>query len=140
MAKKIADVMTRNPITLPADATIVEAAQKMRDADVGPIIVLDKDKVSGIVTDRDITVRAVAEGRDPKSVKLSQIVSGGNVETVSPDEPVETAIEKMKQRAVRRLPVVQDGKPVGIVSLGDLAQTRDPNSALGEISSAAPNN
>jgi CBS domain-containing protein len=132
--------MTRNPVTVPADATIVDAARLMRDRDIGPLIVVDSDRVQGIVTDRDIVVRAVADGRDPSSVTIGEVCSE-DVETISPDEPISDAVRRMEQRDVRRLPVVEGGRPVGIVSMGDLAVEGDlPSSSLADISAATPNN
>ena len=138
ITETIRSVMTSKPVALQAGTTLVEAARAMRDHDVGDVIVLDDDRLRGIVTDRDIVVRAVAEGRDPSRSILGE-VSSGDVVAVAPDDPVDRAVELMRQHAVRRLPVVEQGRPVGIVSLGDLAAGRDPNSALGQISGARPN-
>lgn len=138
MAQRVAEVMTKKPVALQAGTTLVEAARAMRDHDVGDILVLDDITIRGIVTDRDIVVRAVAEGRDPESTVLAQISSNDPV-SLTEDDSVDRAVELMRQHAVRRLPVVVDGQPVGIVSLGDLAVDRDPSSALGDISAADPN-
>jgi CBS domain-containing protein len=138
VAELVQDVMTRDPITVDAGAPITEAARKMREADVGPIIVIDDGSVCGIVTDRDIAIRAVAEGMDPTKTKVADICSK-EVATLSPRDKVGMAIDLMEKIAVRRLPVVDDHKPVGIVSLGDLALQRDPESTLGRISGAPPN-
>ena len=110
----------------------------MRDQAIGDVIVLKDGAICGIVTDRDITVRAVAEGRDPKSTPVGDICTEG-LATVTPDASVAEAVELMRSKAVRRLPVVEGGKPIGIVSIGDLAVERDPKSALADISSADPN-
>ena len=138
MSQLVQDVMTRDPITIDAGAPLVEAAKKMREADVGPLIVMTDGEICGIVTDRDITIRAVAEGKDPQSAKVGEICSK-EIATVSPRDKVGMAIDLMEKIAVRRLPVVEDHKPVGIVSLGDLAVQRDPESVLGQISAAPPN-
>jgi CBS domain-containing protein len=130
--------MTGDPVTLPKDATVVEAARVMRDKGIGDVIVTDGDRAAGIVTDRDIVVRAVAEGQAPESVRLEQVRSG-ELTAVSPDDPVERAIQVMRDRAVRRVPVVEDGRPIGVVSIGDLAIDRDPDSALADISEEPPN-
>jgi CBS domain-containing protein len=130
--------MTAKPVALQAGTTLVEAARAMRDHDVGDVLVLEDDRLRGIVTDRDIAIRAVAEGRDPSSTVLGEICSGADV-TVAPDDTVDRAVELMRQRAVRRLPVVENGRPIGIVSLGDLAVERDPQSTLSDISAADPN-
>ena len=138
MAQRVREIMTGNPVSLPKDATVVDAARLMRDEDIGDVIVTDGERATGIVTDRDIVVRAVAEGHAPESVRLEQVGSDG-LTAVSPDDPVESAIKIMREQAVRRVPVVEDGKPVGIVSIGDLAIERDPDSALADISAAEPN-
>ena len=95
--------------------------------------------VCGIVTDRDLVVRALAERVDPQQVALRDICTQ-QVTTVQPDTSVDEAVKLMRENALRRLPVVDGKRPVGVVSLGDLATTQDPNSALADISSAAPNN
>lgn len=138
MAQTVQDVMTPDPITVDAGARITEAARKMRDSDVGPLIVVKGEEVYGIVTDRDITVRAVAEGKDPNTVTVGEICSK-EVALLSPRDKVSMAVDLMEKIAVRRLPVVDDHKAVGIVSLGDLAVQRDPDSTLGQISAAPAN-
>jgi CBS domain-containing protein len=136
----VQEIMSSATCTVGPDSTIAEAAKRMRDEDVGDVIVVSQDdRIQGIVTDRDIAVRAVAEGRNPESTTVSDICSPDLV-TVGPDEDVSIAVDRMREHAVRRLPVVEGGRAVGIVSLGDLAMERDPDSALGDISSAPPNN
>jgi CBS domain-containing protein len=110
----------------------------MRDANIGDVIVLKGSQVCGILTDRDIVVRGVSEGRDLAATKVGDICSQ-ELASVSPTDEVEQAIRLMRDKAVRRLPVVEAGNPVGIVSIGDLAIERDPHSALGQISAAPPN-
>jgi signal-transduction protein with cAMP-binding, CBS, and nucleotidyltransferase domain len=139
MAQRIQDVMTPNPVTMAATSPVTEAARAMRDQDIGNVIVEQGDSMCGIVTDRDITVRVVAEGQDPDSVKLGDICSK-DVTAVSPDDSVEDAVALMRQKAVRRLPVVSGGRPVGMVSLGDLAVDAHGEDALADISAAPPNN
>jgi CBS domain-containing protein len=140
MAKQtLRDVMTADPLTVEATATVAEAALAMKGADVGPIPVIDKGgNLCGMLTDRDIAVRVVAEGLDPKTTKVGDLASLDLV-TLSPDQSVEDAVRLMRERAVRRLPVVEGGTPVGIVSMGDLALEREPESALADISAAPPN-
>jgi len=138
MAQSIRDVMTTHPITLPATSLVVDAARAMRDADIGDVIVIEDGRICGIVTDRDITVRGVAEGRDIARLKLADVCSRV-LTTVSPKDSVDDAVRLMRENAIRRLPVVEGGKPVGVVSLGDLAVTQDPHSALGNISAAPAN-
>ena len=137
MVQKVRDVMTADPVTVAKDAPIVEAARLMRDRGIGDVIVTDGDSVQGIVTDRDIVIRGVADGGDPNRMRVDEVVSG-EVASISPDDPVDRAVHVMRDRAVRRLPVVESGKPVGVVSLGDLAMERDPDSALADISEEPP--
>ena len=140
MAQKVREVMTPRPVALDDDASVVEAARAMRDGDFGSVVVLKgpEGSVCGVVTDRDITIRVVAEGVDPKVVRLGDICEG-QVTTVGPDELVDKAAELMRKKAVRRVPVVEGGRLVGIVSLGDLAKELDEGRALADISSAPPN-
>jgi CBS domain-containing protein len=138
MAQSIREVMTADPRTVDANATVADAAREMRDGDVGAVIVTENGAVAGIVTDRDIAIRAVSEGRDPATTRVAEIASM-NVVTLTVDQSVEDAIRIMRERDVRRVPVVQDGRPAGIVSLGDLAIERDEDSALADIASEPAN-
>jgi CBS domain-containing protein len=117
---------------------IIEAAHVMAAADVGSVVVMDGASLFGIVTDRDIAVRGVAAGLDPRVATVAEI-SSHDIVTVDPDTTVDDAIDLMRRQAVRRLPVVDTGQPIGIVSIGDIALRREPHSALGEISAAPPN-
>src|SRR4051794_31227750 len=105
MPTTVAEVMTRNPMILDADATVVEAARAMRDEDIGDVIVCDNGNIRGIVTDRDLVVRAIAEGRPPEQMRVRDICSQ-DLTTVTPDTPIERAVEVMRQKALRRLPIV----------------------------------
>jgi CBS domain-containing protein len=137
--QKICDVMTPNPIQLPGSASIADAASRMREADVGNVIVQQNGMVRGIVTDRDIVVRVVGAGRDVAQTRLEDICSPELV-TASPEDDVDRVIASMREHAIRRVPVLDErGQAVGIVSLGDLAQNRDSQSVLGRISAAPPN-
>jgi CBS domain-containing protein len=138
MPQTVGEVMTAKPLALQEGTTLAEAARAMRDHDVGDVVLLEDDQVTGIVTDRDIVVRGVAESMHPDEAVLAQVASKELV-TVTPDTSVDEAVELMRQRAIRRLPVVEDGRPVGIISLGDLAVEEDPDSALADISAAHPN-
>ena len=138
MAQTIRDVMTTDPITISSTSTVQDAARAMRDADVGPVVVMEEEAVRGIVTDRDIAIRAVAEGRDPSGTTVGEICSEELI-TLEPTDSVEDAIRLMREKAVRRIPVVESGRAVGIVSIGDLAVHFDPDSALADISVAPPN-
>jgi CBS domain-containing protein len=138
MAQTVADVMTKNPATIERGESAAEAARLMARGDMGDVIVLDNGTVTGIVTDRDIAVRLVAEEKDPRT-PVAEIVTDGGLVTVAPNTPLEEAVALMRRHAVRRLPVVQAGRAVGVVSLGDLAIERDEESALADISAAAGN-
>ena len=139
MPDRIRDVMTPNPQTLVESTTAREAAEAMRANDIGDVIVADDSgKVTGILTDRDIVVRVVAEGRDPRATRIGDI-SSHSLTALGPDDPIRRAVELMRERAVRRLPVLEKGKAIGVVSIGDLALERDPASALADISAAPPN-
>jgi len=134
----VRQVMTRDPIVLDAEATVGQAARAMRARDVGDVLVRSGGALCGIVTDRDLVVRALAcTPQDCVTKRLREICTGP-LQTVPPDADVEDAIRLMREKAIRRIPVVDDGQPVGIVSLGDLALARDRNSALGDISAAPP--
>jgi CBS domain-containing protein len=140
MGHHVRDVMTPNPVTLTSDSPVIEAAREMRDRGIGTVVVLksDQEGICGIVTDRDICIRVTAEGKDPNTVRLEEICSKDPV-TIDADASEDEAIRLMKERKVRRLPVVENERPAGIVSLGDLAVDRDRGSVLGEISAAPPN-
>lgn len=138
MAQSVRDVMSDAPIALPDSTPLTDAARSMKDSNIGSVIVLEGDQICGIVTDRDIVIRAVADGRNPADATLADVCSHDLI-TISSDESVDRAVELMRERSIRRLPVVESGRPVGIVSLGDLAVDRDPGSALGDISSTPPN-
>ena len=129
--------MTRNPRTVNAGDPLVEAARIMNDGDIGDVIVVDEGTVEGIVTDRDIVVRGVAGGRDPESTTVREVCTTG-IDVLEPGATVDDALRKMREADIRRLPVVQGGRPVGIVSLGDLAVEREPDSTLADISAASP--
>src|ERR1700759_5156559 len=121
--------MTAEPIVLQQDQSIADAAQAMRDSAVGAILVVDGDKLCGLVTDRDIVVRAVAESASPDS-PVGQVVS--------PDLVAVDAARVIQAPPGRRLPVLDDGRIVGIVSIGDLAVSQGEDSALAHISAAEP--
>jgi CBS domain-containing protein len=139
MSRKVEEIMTRDPRTVSASDTIVDAARVMNESDIGDVIVVEGEQVKCIVTDRDIVVRAIAEGRDPQSTSVGDVCTQ-SLETIEPDASVDDALRKMREADIRRLPVVQDGRPVGIVSLGDLAVEREPDSTLADISAASPDN
>lgn len=140
MPQRVSEVMTPDPVTLESSTDLFTAAQALRDNDIGDVVVTKPDgSLCGIVTDRDLVVRGMAEGLDSMSASLEDVCSHRLV-TVGPDDAIAAAVKLMEDNAIRRLPVVEDGNLVGIISIGDLAVERDPESALGEISAAAPNN
>ena len=138
MAQYLRDIMTQKPVTVQVTDTVVAAARSMRDGNIGDVVVVDNDQIQGILTDRDIVVRALAEGRDPARTTVGEICSR-ELTTLSPNDAIGDAEKTMRARAIRRLPVVEGGRPVGIVSLGDLAVEKNPDSTLGGISAAPPN-
>ena len=140
MGQKVRDVMTARPVALEDEASVVEAARAMRDGDFGFVVILKEEggPICGVVTDRDITIRVVSEGVDPRSVRLADICEG-DVVTVGPDEPVDMVATLMREKAIRKVPVVEGGRLVGVVSLGDIARKMDEGRALADISSAPPN-
>ena len=118
---QIKELMTENPATCPPSATITDVAKVMAGEDVGPVPIVESDRLVGFVTDRDIVVRAVAEGRDPSSTTIGEIMTS-DVTTVTPDTDIEEALETMGGLQVRRLPVVEGDRLVGIVAQADLAR------------------
>jgi CBS domain-containing protein len=137
MAQQVKELMTERPVTLGTDASLADAAKLMRDRGIGDVIVVDGESAAGIVTDRDIVIRGIAEGADPNTTRLGQVVSG-ELTSVAPDDPVERAIAVMREKAIRRVPVLEGGKPIGVLSLGDLAIERDERSVLADISEEPP--
>jgi CBS domain-containing protein len=137
--QSVRDIMTSKPEALEATATVMHAAELMRERNIGDVVVLEDDRLYGILTDRDIVVRVLAERGDPAAITVGEICSR-DLTTISPTASLGTAVRLIREKAIRRLPVVEDdGMVVGIVSLGDLAAARDRKSALGDIS-AAPSN
>jgi CBS domain-containing protein len=135
----VKDVMTTNVVYLPPQTTLAEAARTMREQDIGDVVVADGPSLAGLVTDRDIVVRGVAERRDPDATTVGEIMTRDLV-TVRPEDTIQHAALLMRDRAIRRLLVCDEQGLVGVVSIGDLAERIDPESVLGGISSAEPNN
>jgi len=135
----VGEFMTTRLVTMDENATLTAAAQEMRDSAIGDVVVTNGDDVTGIVTDRDITVRGVAERLDPDTATLSQITTT-DVVTVSQYDDAVAAADLMRTYAVRRLPVIDNGRLIGLVSIGDLAVEREPQSVLADISADDPNN
>jgi CBS domain-containing protein len=125
MAKSIRDAMTSNPCAIDADKSVAYAAKMMRDEDVGFAPIVEGDKLVGAVTDRDIAVKVVGEGKDPETTTVLEVASADLV-TVYPDQDLEEALTLMAHNQVRRLPVVeQDGQLVGVLAQADVAQEAD---------------
>ena len=137
MAGTVSDVLTPAPTTVEATQTVRDAAELMRAGDVGALVVREDGRFAGLVTDRDLVVRVLAVGGSPED-PVGQVCSG-TVVSVAPGDSIEHAARLMAENAVRRLPVMIGEDVVGIVSLGDLAIERDPDSALGAISAERPN-
>ncbi|MBE1484598.1 CBS domain-containing protein [Plantactinospora soyae] len=135
----VGEFMTTRLVTMDGGDTLTAAARVMRDSAIGDVIVTNGDSVIGIVTDRDITVRGVAEEMDASNATLNQILTQDVVTVTQYDDAV-AAADLMRTYGVRRLPVVEDGKLIGLVSLGDLAVEREPQSVLADISADEPNN
>ena len=130
--RKIRDVMTPNPRTVEPSSTVQEAAKVMRDEDVGPVPIVENGSVTGIVTDRDIVLNVVAEGKDVTSTPVSEIASGDLI-TIDPEQTLDEALRLMAQHQVRRLPVCEeDGRLVGIVAQADIALQSD-DARTGEV-------
>lgn len=128
---KAKDVMTKDTATLGPDATLGEAATLMRQEDCGSIPIVDGGRLVGIVTDRDIVIRAVAAGKDARNTKVSEVMSADPV-CISPDTDVDEAAKVMADRQIRRLPVVEDGKLAGILVIGQIARRGSDEQQTGE--------
>jgi CBS domain-containing protein len=135
MATKIRDVMTGSPTSVAPELDLVTVARAMRDEEIGAVLVMDGEDLLGLVTDRDLVVRGLATGGDPKQARVGGITSSATA-TIGPDDSLDKAAQIMRERSVRRLPVIEDGRPVGIVTIRDLAKVKDP--LLADIS-ARPN-
>lgn len=139
MTQHVSDVMTSALVTVEPQASVTAVARMMRDENIGAVLVTDGDHLRGLVSDRDLVVRALAEGSDPNNMTVADACSEDLV-TVGPDDDLTLAVEVMREHSVRRVPVIDEEQhPVGIVSLGDLAIERDSGSALGDISAARSN-
>jgi CBS domain-containing protein len=133
---QIREIMTRNPVVTRPDTTLREAAQTMRELDSGVLPIGEGDRLLGMLTDRDITVRAVAEGKDPSSTAVREVMSSEVVYCLE-DEDEREAAAKMEQHQLRRLVVLdRDQRLVGIVSLGDLAVHTADDRIAGEVTEA----
>ena len=134
MATKMRDIMSPAPVSMAATEPVSAAARAMKEHGIGTVLITADGRLIGLVTDRDITVRVLAENRDPVATRVGDICST-ELAVLGPDDDVEQAARLVRERAVRRIPIVQDGTPVGVVSLGDLALQKDQ----AQVTAARPN-
>lgn len=134
----VSEMMSAEVETCEPASTLHEAADKMHRQQIGDVVITEDGQLRGLLTDRDIVIRAIAEGKDPETTPVSEICTT-EVSCLAPEDPADQAVQLMRSEGIRRIPVVKDQQLVGIVSLGDLALQRDPKSALAEISGAVPN-
>ncbi|GAA3742015.1 CBS domain-containing protein [Spinactinospora alkalitolerans] len=135
---KVREVMNSQVETVRPQMTVREAAALMRDQGIGDVIVAEGDTLLGVATDRDIVVRAVADGKDTGTEPVESVCSS-RLTVIGPDADLEEAARVMREGSVRRLPVVENDRLTGIVAIGDLAIEQDPGSALADISAARTN-
>src|SRR5437588_13103461 len=122
MGQNIRKVMTSNPSTIEPDKTVADAARIMKQEDAGVVPVTENGRLTGMVTDRDIAIRVVAEGKDPQSTPVREVASK-NLVTIDPQQDLDEALRLMAKHQIRRLPVVEeDGKLVGVVAQADVAR------------------
>ena len=125
MGQRIREIMTSNPSTIEPDKTVIDAARIMKQEDAGVVPVTENGRLTGMVTDRDIAIRVVAEGKDPESTPVREVASKDLV-TVDPQQDLDEALHLMAQHQVRRLPVVEeDGRLVGVIAQADVARRGD---------------
>ena len=133
MAKTAREIMTGGTECVQEDETLVDAARKMQQLDVGALPICGNDnRLKGMLTDRDIVVKAIAEGRDPSSVTAAELATQSEVVTIDADDSIDEALATMKQHRVRRLPVIDGHDLVGVVSQADIASNLD-NDKVGDL-------
>jgi CBS domain-containing protein len=137
VATKMRDIMSYAPVCLAATEPVWAAAMAMRDRGIGAVLVIRRGKLSGLITDRDIAVRVLAENRNPLSTQVGDMASA-ELAVLGPDDDVEQAARLFRERAVRRIPIVRDGRPVGMISFGDLAREARRRSALAQAAAVSP--
>ena len=118
---KVSEMMTKNPVTIESSATAKEVADKMKKENIGTVLVTDKGRLTGIVIDRQIITKVIAAGKDPAKVKVSEFMTESPV-TANPDMEIEEASRIIGERGYRRIPVVENEKPVGIISVADIVE------------------
>jgi CBS domain-containing protein len=129
MARKVRDIMSPAPACMASTESVSAAAQAMKECGTGTVLVVSGGRFSGLVTDRDITVQVLAENRDPLTTSLSDICSS-DLAVLGPDDDVERAALLLRDLAVRRVPILADGIPVGVVAVGDLVLGVDESPVL----------
>ena len=130
---KVNEIITHDPEVIRPETTLIEAAQKMKSLDIGMLPVCDGDRLVGVITDRDITLRGVAQGFDPKTARVQEVMTPEVIYCFD-DEDVKDVAKKMEEKQVRRLPVLnREKRLVGIVSLGDLAVRTGKEKLAGEV-------
>src|SRR2546423_12151627 len=131
MTKSVRDAMTEDPHAIGASASVVEAARLMREEHIGSLPITDDEQLVGMITDRDITTRVVAEAADPRMTSVGDVYSRDLI-SVEPDKDLEEALQLMARHQVRRLPVVENGRLVGIIAQADIA-LRENGTKTGEL-------
>ncbi len=137
MTRKMRDIMSPAPVCMAPGESVAAAARAMKEHDTGTVLVLSDGWLSGLVTERDIMVRVLAENRDPLTTLVGDIC-GGELTVLGPDDEVEQAIRLVRERAVRRIPILADGTAVGMVYIGDLAPDAGEPSAPTILAAARP--
>jgi CBS domain-containing protein len=142
MTKTARDIMTTDPRIMQMGDSAADIAKVLADEDIGSVIICDGDRLQGMVTDRDLAVGVLAKGKDPKSCCASDLVDGREVVTIGADDDIDVAIDTMKSHAVRRLPVIDGDRVVGLVAQADIAKVADDTQVgrLVETISEAPDN
>lgn len=136
--RSIREVMTADPRAVSMSSKLQDAARVMAADAIGDVIVHDAvGRVAGILTDRDLAIRATAQGLDPTTTTVEQAFTP-EISTLAPTDTVQDAVRQMREKNIRRLPVVEHGKAIGIVSLGDISIQTEPGSVLSDISAATP--
>lgn len=139
MVMTVQQVMTTDPIVMSSDSSASQAARIMSDRQIGTVVVMDHGRPFGMVTDRDITLRVVAAGKDPSVTAIAEICSR-EIASVRPDQPIDDATKVMKSHDVKRILVMADDRVAGIISLGDLAARGEGSEVQPDLSQADPNN
>jgi CBS domain-containing protein len=137
------EIMTPNPTIVKTNTAVLDIARTLRDQEIGAVIVCnDEDRLEGLITDRDIAIEIVAKGKDPGGTCAGDLLSGMETVTIGADDDVRDAVRTMKDHAVRRLPVIDGNRVVGMVSQADLARCVDDEMAgeLLRVISQAPDN